>query len=237
MVTRFTRLSALTLALGAAHITFAQIPRPEAAAPPAYGATAPVTTGRIARFLINPNGDVDGLLLDDGAQVNFPPHLSAQLLQIARVGDNVSVQGFRGYGAGAMHATVITNISTAQSMVDQPPPTDRPPPPPAALVALNGNGRILRLLHADMGEANGAILEDGTIVRFPPPFGAQLQILLQPNAQLTVSGYGTENAYGRALEATSMSIDGHTPIAVYGPGPGRARMPPCPELCPDSRNP
>jgi hypothetical protein len=231
MVARITRLSALTVALGVAHITFAQIPPPEAATPTAYGVAAAVTTGRIARFLINPNGDVDGLLLDDGAQVNFPPHLSAQLLQIARVGDKVSVQGFPGYGAGATHATVITNTRTAQSMVDQPPPPDRPPPPPA-LVALNGNGRILRLLHADMGEANGAILEDGTIVRFPPPFGAQLQTLLQPNAQLTVSGYGTENVYGRALEATTMSINGQAPIAVYGPGPGSARIPPVPAMMP-----
>lgn len=207
-------------------------PPPGAAPPPVYGASAaPVASGRITKFLINPNGDVDGLLLGDGTQANFPPHLSAALLQIAHVGDTVSVQGFRGYGADTVHATVITNTATSQSMVDQPPSPDRPPPPPAALNALNVTSRVVRLLHADMGELNGAILEDGTIVRFPPPFGAQLQTALRPNVQLTATGYGTQNAYGRALEATSLAIDGQAPITVYGPGP----MPPGPGLAPGPR--
>jgi hypothetical protein len=207
-------------------------PPPGVAPPPAYGTTAaPVAAGRIARFLINPNGDVDGLLLADGTQANFPPHLSAALMQIARVGDTVSVQGFRGYGADTVHATVITNTSTNQSMVDQPPSPDRPPPPPAALNALNVTSRVVRLLHADMGELNGAILEDGTIVRFPPPFGAQLQTALRPNVELTATGYGTQNAYGRALEATSLAIDGQAPITVYGPG----TMPPGPGFAPRPR--
>jgi hypothetical protein len=230
MANRITPIVALTLALGAANTTFAQLPPPPplgAPPPPVYGTAAtPVATGRIAQFLINPNGDVDGLLLADGTQVNFPPHLSVPLLEIARVGDTVSVQGFRGYGAGAVHAAVITNTATSRSMVDQPPSPDRPPPPPAALTALNANGRVVRLLHADMGELNGAILDDGMIVRFPPPFGVQLQSVLQPNVQLTASGYGTQNAYGRALEATSLAINGQAPITVYGPesmpppGPG-----------------
>jgi hypothetical protein len=126
---------------------------------------------------------------------------------------------------------VITNTTTRQSMVDQPPSPDRPPPPPAALIALNANGRVVRLLHADMGELNGAILEDGTIVRFPPPFGAQLQTVLLANVQLTATGYGTQNAYGRALEATTLAINGQAPITVYGPGP----MPPAPGVAPRRR--
>jgi hypothetical protein len=237
MANRNTIVVALTIALFPATSIFAQAPPPPppgVALPPSYGAAAaPVATGRIAKFLMNPNGDVDGLLLGDGTQVNFPPHLSAALMQIARVGDTVSVQGFRGYGGDAVHAAVITNTGSAQSMVDQPPSPDRPPPAPAALIALNANGRVVRLLHADMGELNGAILEDGTIVRFPPPFGAQLQTALRPNVQLTATGYGTQNAYGRALEATSLSIDGQAPIPVYGPGPGL--MPPVLGVAPRPR--
>lgn len=237
MTHRNSVVAALAIALVPATSLFAQAPPPPpppaygqvplpppppgVAPPPTYGdAAAPVATGRITQFLINPNGDVDGLLLGDGTQVNFPPHLSAALIQVARIGDTVSVQGFRGYGAGAVHAGVITNTATRQSMVDQPPSPDRPPPPPAALTALNANGRVVRLLYTDRGDMNGAILEDGMIVRFPPPFGAQLQSVLQPNVQLTATGYGTQNAYGRALEATSLSINGQAPITVYGPGPG-----------------
>jgi hypothetical protein len=237
MANRKSVVAALAIALIPATHILAQAPPPPppgVAPPAAYGTTAaPVATGRIAKFLINPNGDVDGLLLGDGTQVNFPPHLSAALMQIARVGDMVSVQGFRGYGGDAVHAAVITNTGNGQSMVDQPPSPDRPPPAPAALIALNANGRVVRLLHADMGELNGAILEDGTIVRFPPPFGAQLQTALRLNVQLTATGYGTQNAYGRALEATSLAIDGQAPIVVYGPGPGP--MPPIPGVAPRPR--
>lgn len=180
---------------------------------------APVLIGRIETLLTNPNGDVDGLLLEDGTQVNFPPHLSAVLLQVARVGDTVSVHGLRGYGSGAMHATAITNVSTGRSVTDQPSPPVRPPPPPSALTALTANGHVARLLHADMGEVNGVLLDDGTIVRFPPQFGSRLHRVLQPNVQLTAIGYGTQNAYGRALEATSVAINGQAAVSVYGPGP------------------
>jgi hypothetical protein len=64
---------------------------------------------------------------------------------------------------------------------------------------------------------NGAILEDGTIVRFPPHIGMQMQSLLRAGSQLSVAGYGTQNAYGRAIESTSLSIDGQPAIALFGP--------------------
>jgi hypothetical protein len=220
MTTHVTRRMLLAVVACAASPAFAQVPPPAPpASPPAYGATAaPVAAGRIMQFLINPNGDVDGLLLADGTQVNFPPHLSQALLQIAKVGDAVSIQGVRGYGAEAsVHATSITNAGTGRRMVDQPPAPGLAPSAPAVLTPLSANARVSRVLYAERGEMNGAILDDGMIVRFPPHIGVQMQNLLRPNAQLAASGYGTENAYGRALEATSLSVDGQSPIAVYGP--------------------
>jgi hypothetical protein len=224
MAIHFTRemsLGAAACAAFAAGAAFAQVspPSPQtAASPPAYGASAAsVADGRISRFVLNPNGDVDGLLLADGTQINFPPHLSQTLLQITEVGDTVSVQGVRGYGAGAtIHATSITNTGTGRSVIDEPPAPGAVPASPAALRPLSANARVSRVLYAERGEMNGAILEDGTIVRFPPPIGVQLQNRLRPQAQLSASGYGTENARGRVLEATSLSIDGQ--VAVDGPG-------------------
>jgi hypothetical protein len=237
VATRPLIIAALSLALIPLGSALAQVtpPPPPGFFPSPPGTVAsPVVTGRIKTILMNPNGDIDGLLLDNDTQVNFPPHLSEALMQIARVGDTVSVQGFRGYGAGAMHATVITNSSSGRSMVDQPPSPDRAPPPPA-LTALTVSGHVTQLLHAGMGEVNGALLDDGTIVRFPPPFGVQLQNVLQPNVQLTATGYGTQNGYGRALEATTLAINGQAAISVYGPGPGTARLPPAPGVAPQPR--
>jgi hypothetical protein len=239
MATRPLIVAALSLALVPLGSAFAQVtpPPPPGVAPSPPGAVAAsVVTGRIKTLLMNPNGDIDGLLLTDDTQINFPPHLTEALLQIARIGDAVSVQGFRGYGAGALHATVITNTSSGKSMMDQPPAPNRPPP---ALTAITANGRVSQLLHADMGAVNGARLDDGTIVRFPPPFGVQLQNVLQPNVQLTATGYGTQNGYGRALEATTLAINGQAAISVYGlgagPGPGTVGLPPTPGVAPQSR--
>jgi hypothetical protein len=240
MATRPLIIATLSLALIPLGSALAQVtpPPPPGVAPSPRGAVAaPVVTGRIKTLLMNPNGDIDGLLLTNDTQVNFPPHLSEALLQVARIGDTVSVQGFRGYGAGALHATVITNTSSGKSMIDQPPAPDRPPLPPPALTAITANGHVSQLLHADMGEVNGALLDDGTIVRFPPLFSAQLQNVLQPNVQLTATGYGTQNGYGRALEATTLAINGQAAISVYGPGPGpgTARLPPAPGVAPQPR--
>ncbi len=121
-------------------------------------------------------------------------------------------------------------------MIDEPPAPDRQPPP-LALTAITASGHDSQLLHADMGEVNGALLDDGTIVRFPPPFGVQLQNVLQPNVQLTATGFGTQKGLGRALEATSLAINGQAAISVYGPGPapGTARLPPAPGVAPQPR--
>jgi hypothetical protein len=217
-----------------AHLTSAQalpaqapvpVPVQPASAPPGAALTAagtnalasePAAQGTVAQLLINPNGDVDGLLLADGTQVQFPPHLSPNVIQITRPGDAVIVQGFRGYGVPVVHATVITNRKTGQSVIDEPPQPGVAPPP-AALTALTARGAVTRMLYTDRGELNGVLLADRTVVRFPPPLGAQLQAMLHPGAVLSASGYGTQNGYGRALEATSLSLDGQPPVGIYGP--------------------
>jgi len=39
----------------------------------------PETAGKAAQFLINPHGEIDGLLLDDGTEIHTPPHLSDKI--------------------------------------------------------------------------------------------------------------------------------------------------------------
>jgi hypothetical protein len=196
-------------------------PPPPGFAPPAAALNTPpsepVAQGTVTQLLINPNGDVDGLLLADGTQVQFPPHLSPNLIQITHPGDAVVVRGFRGYGVPVVHATVITNRASGHSVIDEPPQPGVAPPPPAALTALTARGAVTRMLYTDRGDMNGVLLADRTVVRFPPPFGAQLQSMLHPGAVLSASGYGTQNGYGRALEATSLSLDGQPPVSIYGP--------------------
>lgn len=119
------RFQLRAVALGAALLfsasTFAQMtPPPSGAgsASPVAGQLAPTppvatqaagssstVSGKVERWLVNPNGDTDGFLLSDGTQVSFPPHLSTTLLQLVKAGDAVEVTGLRSPNVPVLRAT------------------------------------------------------------------------------------------------------------------------------------
>jgi len=203
-------------------------PAGRATPPPAptadAGARMPVLTGRVQRWLVNPNGEVDGLLLADGTQVAFPPHLSAAAQQLLKPGDGVRVAGWRTPDAPVVRASSLTATASGRSLADTPASASPPPPAPrdpGALTAMSGSGRIARLLHTGRGDVNGVILDDGLIVRFPPHVGAELASSLQPGATISAKGWGSRGAQGRAFEATAIGTTAADMREVFA-GPGRA---------------
>lgn len=174
----------------------------------------PSVSGQVQLYLLNPDGEVDGLLLVDGTVVKFPPHLSVALISTVTPGATVSVVGFSGaatpYGR-AVHAGSITNTTTGQTVVDQPP--TMPPVPPfmrrLGRAPLTLNGTVARFLMNPPGEVDGLVLTSGEEVRFSPHNGQLVVTLLGGRAGLpiTASGYGTSNAFGTAVEAESMVIN------------------------------
>lgn len=214
-------------------------------APPAPTMQAQQTVdGKLRQWLVNPNGEVDGLLLDDGTQVAFPPHLSAQLTQALKPKDALRISGFRGAdGAAVLRAASITNTANGRVVTDQPPAAGIAPPAPrpaGTLTAMDADGRIARVLRGPMGEANGALLDGGTVVRFPPHVGADLAANLKVGGNLYARGYGTRNDYGSALEATRIGTTLASAKDVFGPPPPSDRgalpapgaMPPPPGAMP-----
>lgn len=208
---------------------FAQMPPPPPPAAPVDATTAaPVVAGRVQQWLVNPSGEVDGLLLADGTQVAFPPHLSASVLQTLKPGDNVQVSGWRAPNAPVVRASTLTATASNRSVTDQPPALGSPPPPPRdprALSAMNASGRVARLLYTSRGDANGVVLDNGTIVRFPPHVGAQLATTLQPGSALHARGWGSRNAQGNALEATAIGSTADGMRELFA-GPGTEPPPP-----------
>lgn len=212
-----------TLLIGAS--AFAQpAPQPPAAHPwAAVQSNAPAIAGRLQQWLVNPNGEVDGFLLADGTQVAFPPHLSAELLQVAKPGDSVQVSGWRTPGLPVLRATGIT--AGGRSLEDTPPAAGaRPPREPGALTAMNASGRVVRVLYSGRGDANGVLLDGGSIVRFPPHVGAVLMPWLQPGMSLNARGWGSRSAQGTALEATAIGPTAESMQDLFagpagGPGP------------------
>jgi hypothetical protein len=74
----------------------------------------------------------------------------------------------------------------------------------ATLTRLTAVGRIERALLGKRGEVKGVLLNDGTVVRFPRHAAYQFGALLRAGQSIAVEGLGTENQYGRGLEATAI---------------------------------
>lgn len=74
---KFTMLGAiLILVLGAARICSAD--------------PTPSVTGKVQQYLLTPHGEVEGLLLADGASVRFPPHEGEALAEMAKPGAEIA---------------------------------------------------------------------------------------------------------------------------------------------------
>jgi len=204
---------------------FAQTPPPP---PPPVAPTAPlaasqVVSGTVQQWLLNPNGEVDGLLLTDGTQVGFAPHLSAALTRAIALKDSVQVTGWRTASGSALRAQTIRSTTSGRSVSEQPPEAGAAPPAPrepGALTEMMASSRIARVLVGPMGEAQGAIVDNGSIVRFPPHVGALLGDSLKVGAPLYARGYGTRNAWGSAFEATRIGATAETARDTFGPPQG-----------------
>ena len=209
---------------------------PGARAEDAAAATT-VVSGRVERWLVNPNGEVDGLLLADGTQVGFSPRLSADAQSALKAGDNVEITGRRAANAPMIRAASLKATGSGRVVTVQPPaPGEAKPAPraardPGALTAINASGRVARILYTGRGDANGVLLDSGTIVRFPPHVGAAYASSLQPGSVLEARGWGTRSANGTSLEATAMGKSTDTMRELFA-GPG-VKPPPPPKAGPE----
>lgn len=182
-------------------------------------------SGIVDLYVLNPHGEIDGLILSDGTQVKFPPHMSADLAREVKPKDCVQIQGSRESGC-VVTAFIIRNTNTGREVVESRPSQFPTPLPPELrgvdLKAMNAEGRIKRSLLAPRGEPEGVVLEDGTILRLPPHLGAAYASILAVGQSVKASGYGTSNGLGRAFEVTALGASGQAMLQLYGaPVPNR----------------
>jgi len=180
---------------------------------------APVAMGSLRRFLVNPHGEVDALQLSDGTIAKFPPHMGRDVTAAVKPGDTISVRGYRESG-DIIKAFIITNETSKQQVVERPPAPDTAKMPKhlrfATLSRIAIAGKVERPMRGKKGEVNGVLLEDGTVVRFPPHVAFDFAALLQPGQMLAANGLGSENSFGRALEATALGPAPDTVRPIYG---------------------
>jgi len=176
-------------------------------------------SGKVERYLLNPEGLVDGLMLDKNLQVTFPPHLANSLVTAVKPGDSVTVVGKPGISSDfgqEIRAASITNVTTQHTVVNQPP--SYPLPSPRSIYNnLSVEGTAQYWLVGRRGEIKGIILSSGDQVRFPPHINDQLPHITQGGAKIQAQGFGSSTRYGQVLEATSLKVNGQ-PVNFYPKG-------------------
>jgi hypothetical protein len=183
-----------------------------------YMNAPPVAQARVARLLINPFGEVDGVLLDIGTIVTFPPHMGEQLAAAVKAGDPVIVKGYQ-EAPTQIKGYVITNAASNQTVMTQPkPPAGMKLPKhirAMGLKEMKAQGEVRQVRFGGRGEINGVILGDGTIVRFPRDASYRFASLFQAGQRIAAAGYGTQNQFGQAFEATALGSEGQAPQPLY----------------------
>jgi hypothetical protein len=207
---------------------------PPPAPPPAVAAPVPPASGfpyaiqqlpefkgTVARYTLTPRGDVDGLLLGDGTEVHFPPHMSAQLVYVIKPSDAITVRGVKAFSLPLIDALAISNDASGQTVVD------RGPRAMAWVDQLTSSeGRVQAVLHGKRGEVNGAILEDGTILRLPPPEAQRFATLLTPGQSINAQGNGLVTPLGRVIDVQTIGQAGMQYSVIRDKGGKKGRRPP-----------
>ncbi len=204
----------------------------------------PAERGRVQQFTLTPRGDIDGLILTDGTEVKTPPHLSTQIAFSVKPGDTVTIHDLRAAALPLVKAVSITDEATGRTIVDNGPPgpgRGGPAPPPPSPVGPDAGpnapiaglteiqGRVRMTLHGPRGDVNGALLEDGTILRLPPPEAYRFATLLQPGRNLVAEGTGLVIAVGKVFEVQQIGASrAQLSLVETPPPPGRGRPRPPP---------
>ena len=194
-------------------------------------AQLPETKGVVKQYTLGPRADVDGFILVDGTEVKVAPYLSSEIVFAVHPGDAVTIRGLKARALPLIDAAAVTNDHTGLVVSDQ----GRPGPRRDETTQLI-NGKIVSELHGKRGEVNGALMEDGAMLRLPPLEANRLSDLLQPGKTISVRGTRVTSVLGTVIEASAIGPSPDRLNAIEGPrgaidGPpdrGRRRPPPPP---------
>lgn len=176
----------------------------------------PYVTSSVERFLVNPDGNADGMILVNGVEVYFAPYLSADVLTAIQAGDRITVYGVLPM-AEPMIAAMIIEAANGMRIEDCGPPTQKLPGTMAnqrikarETSRLEVEALVRRTLHGPNGETRGVLLDDGTTVVLPVHRREDLSALLSPASWLTVRGAGLVTQMGMAIRADEIGESAQT---------------------------
>ncbi|QGZ63199.1 hypothetical protein [Paraburkholderia acidisoli] len=164
----------------------------------------PEVRGRVTHFLLNPHGDIDGLVLDGRRQVHTPPHLSRTISRHIAQGDRIRVRGVKPRGADMIAAIQLVTRED-RVILDEGPDHPAHPAEPRKRKPMETSGEVLLALYGPRGELRGALLETGTSLRMPPHAAAELTAYLQPGAHVQAWGDGIKTRHGATIDVSDIA--------------------------------
>jgi hypothetical protein len=144
--------------------------------------------GEVVCLLLDPRGDLDGFLFNDGTLARVGPAVPNPQLT---VGVNVRAEGEG--TTDFIRADKVMLTSTGEILDLSTPP--RAVRVPRVLITLAGSSTILWLVNDREGKVDTLVLEDGSIVKLAPALRDQAAHSLTIGAKLTARGKG--GTYGR----------------------------------------
>jgi hypothetical protein len=206
---------------------------------------ATTSQGTVRSLTTAPMGEIDGAVLDDGTVIHWPPHLAERFSAIVARGDRIRAVGRMETGpAGDTHLEVqtVTNLRTNDSRENEalppgpglrrrpltPPPGPRRGNAPTATASRTLQGKVQRMTSAPMGEIDGAVLDDGTVIHWPPHLADRFSAIIARGDRVKVSGWMETGPAGdthfEVLTATNLRTNASASNDFNVPdrsGPGR----------------
>ena len=170
--------------------------------------TTPAAQGTIRQYLIDPRGEVQGLLLSDGAQVTFTSRLQSDVSATMKLGTSIRIEGRRHRNFPLVEPDTMINTDSGAaikvpSLLEGPLPQGKET---LSVQQIHAKGAIERLLYERSGRVSGLTLEDRTQVWLPPDVNDAFRASLHVGDRIVLEGNGTENEYGRAMEPIAMGF-------------------------------
>ncbi|HXY58178.1 MAG TPA: hypothetical protein VEH76_06330 [Methylocystis sp.] len=167
------------------------------------------TRGRIERFTITPQGEIDGFLFADSQQVYLLSDLARVAGAVVRLGDTVIVKGYRSPAAPVIIALEVRDANdralVAPSGPAAPKTAQSAETPQTQTRATTLKEKVRTTLYGPVGDVTGAILQNGELLRLAPQTTNRAEILLRPGESIEAQGRMLSTPYGPVVVAQSVS--------------------------------
>lgn len=204
--------------------------------------SAPMRTvrGVVESMTTAPRGEIDGAVMEDGTVIHWPPHLADRFAAAVRRGDRIEAEGRTETGRRGetrFEVRTVTNLDTDATAENDgrdgprgkkegkkgrksPPPPPRRDGPPRTV-----QGTVERMTTAPKGEIDGAVLDDGTVLHWPPHLEDRFADIVARGDRIKATGFEETGRKGEERFEVEMVTNLRTDKSAENDGGPRGARP------------